>query len=97
MGRSQAENTWKIFDAIAEGNVKEALEILNRVLEQGDEPLKILGAFSMQLRRLAQAGRLAQQNVPLPAVLEQAGAPRIRRRLHQADATPGPRPHQPPV
>lgn len=75
VGRSQGENTWKIFDAIGAGNVKDALEILDRLLEQGEEPLRILGAFSMQLRRLAQAARLAQQGVSLATALEQAGVP----------------------
>jgi DNA polymerase-3 subunit delta len=33
----------------------------------------LLGAFSSQLRPLAQAYRLNQQGTPLPAALEQAG------------------------
>ena len=36
---------------------QEALTILDRLFDQGEEPLKVLGAFSMQLRRLAQAYR----------------------------------------
>jgi DNA polymerase III subunit delta len=75
VGQSQAENTWKIFDAIAAGRAGEALGILDRVFEQGDEPLRILGAFSMQLRRLAQAARLARQGRSLRAALEQVGVP----------------------
>jgi DNA polymerase-3 subunit delta len=75
VGNSRAENTWKIFDAIAAGRSGEALAILERLFDQGEEPLRILGAFSMQLRRLAQAGRLAQQGTPLRAALEQVGVP----------------------
>ena len=37
--------------------------------------MRILGAFSMQLRRLAQAGRLAVQGKPLAAAVEEAGIP----------------------
>ncbi len=73
VGRSQAANTFKIFDAIGEGRPGQALEILDRLFEQGEDPMRILGAFSMQLRRLAQAARLTQQGVPVGAALQRAG------------------------
>ncbi len=73
VGRSRGENTWKIFDAIAEGKPGVALSIVDRLFDQGEEPLRLLGAFSMQLRRLAQAARLYQQGKPLGAALELAG------------------------
>src|SRR5262249_8706547 len=41
--------------------------------EQGDDPLQILGAFSWQLRRLAQVGRLNQQGRTLTQALEEMG------------------------
>jgi DNA polymerase-3 subunit delta len=75
VGHSRGENMWKIFDAIAAANPAEALTILDRLLDQGEEPLRILGAFSMQLRRLAQAHRMTQQGNPLLPALEQAGVP----------------------
>jgi DNA polymerase-3 subunit delta len=75
VGSSRAENTWKIFDAIAAGNGREALNILDHLLGQGEEPIRLLGAFSMQLRRLAQAYRLNQIGVPLPGALAEAGVP----------------------
>jgi DNA polymerase-3 subunit delta len=75
VGSSRAESTWKIFDAIAAGRPAEALSLLDRLLDQGEEPLRILGAFSMQLRRLAQAARLNQQGTPLAVALERAGVP----------------------
>jgi DNA polymerase-3 subunit delta len=75
VGSSRAEKTWKIFDAIAAGSQGEALTILDRLLDQGEEPIRLLGAFSMQLRRLAQAYRLNQQGAPLYAALEQSGVP----------------------
>jgi DNA polymerase-3 subunit delta len=75
VGRSRAETIWKILDAIGEGNASGALTILDRLLDQGEEPLRILGAFSMQLRRLAQATRLHQSGQPLARALEQAGVP----------------------
>ena len=44
-------------------------------LTVGEDPMRILGAFSLQLRRLAQAARLHRQGQPLPAALAQAGMP----------------------
>jgi DNA polymerase-3 subunit delta len=73
VGSSRTESTWKIFDAIGAGKLDEALALLDRLLDQGEDPLRILGAFSMQLRRLAQVGRLQQQGRSLAAALEQAG------------------------
>src|SRR5438874_10862885 len=57
VGRSRAAETFKMFDAIGNGRADDALALLDRLLDQGDEPLKILGAFSWQLTRLARVGR----------------------------------------
>jgi len=73
VGRSSSENVWKIFDALADGNRAKALRLLDQLLELGEEPFKILGAFSFQLRKLAQAGRLATQGVSMGAALARAG------------------------
>jgi DNA polymerase-3 subunit delta len=73
VGSSRAENTWKIFDAIGAGNVVEALGILDHLLDQGEEPIRLLGAFSTQLRRLAQAYRLTQEGASLSGALAEAG------------------------
>src|SRR5205807_5562196 len=75
VGSSRAENIWKIFDAIGSGQSGAALEILSRLFEQGEEPMRLLGAFSVQLRRLAQVGRLSQQGQPLSTAMDQAGVP----------------------
>jgi DNA polymerase-3 subunit delta len=75
VGSSRTENTWKIFDLIGAGKVGEALTLLDRLLDQGDDPMRLLGAFSMQLRRLAQAARLNSQGVALATALERAGVP----------------------
>jgi DNA polymerase-3 subunit delta len=80
VGNSRAENVWKIFDAIGAGQAKEALAILARLFDQGEEPIRILGAFSSQLRPLAQAARLAIQGMSLPAALQKAGIPEWKHR-----------------
>jgi DNA polymerase-3 subunit delta len=75
VGNSRDANTWKIFDAIGGGRSGEALAILARVIDQGDDPIRILGAFSMQLRRLAQAARLSRRGQSLGSALQQVGVP----------------------
>jgi DNA polymerase-3 subunit delta len=75
VGNSRAESIWKIFSAIGGGKPGEALAILENLFDQGEDPMRILGAFSMQMRRLAQAARLALQGTPLGAALDRAGIP----------------------
>jgi DNA polymerase-3 subunit delta len=79
VGSSRTENTFKIFDAMGSGNAKTALAILDRALTQGEDPIRILGAFSMQLRRLVQASRLHQQGLSLGQALDSAGVPPFAR------------------
>ncbi len=80
VGQNRMENTWKIFDLIGAGQTGDALTLLDRLLDQGEEPLRLLGAFSMQLRRLAQAARLHSQGESVADALEHAGVPPFGRR-----------------
>ena len=79
VGSSREQNTFKIFDAIGGGQPTEALTILDRLFDQGEEPLAVLGALSWQLRRLAKAGRLAQRGLSLGMAVERAGFPPYAR------------------
>jgi DNA polymerase-3 subunit delta len=80
VGRSRSAETFKIFDAIGTGNAGEALAMLARLFEQGEEPIAILGAFSWQLRRLAQIARLSRQGLSLAAAMERVGVPPFAQR-----------------
>jgi DNA polymerase-3 subunit delta len=73
VGSSRAEDTWKIFELIGSGRMGESLILLNRLFDQGEDPLRLLGAFSWHLRKLAQAARLAAQGTSLADALEQVG------------------------
>jgi DNA polymerase-3 subunit delta len=73
VGRSRAENTWHIFDLIGKGAAGEALTFLQRLFDQGEDPMRLLGAFSSALRKLAQASRLSAQGVPLAESMSRAG------------------------
>ena len=75
VGSSRAANLWKILDAIGAGESGEALRILDRLFDQGEAPVRILGGFGAQLRRLAQIARRQEQGQPLSAAMSEAGVP----------------------
>lgn len=75
VGNSRTESAWKIFDLIGQGQTALALRFLQRLLEQGEEPMRLLGAFSSQLRKLAQATRLSLQGGSMQTALAAAGIP----------------------
>jgi DNA polymerase-3 subunit delta len=79
VGRSRGAETFKIFEAIGDGRPADALAILGRLLDQGEEPLGLLGAFSWQLRRLARAAHHHRNGKPLPAAIDAAGFPPFAR------------------
>ena len=72
--------------------------MLDRLFDQGEEPMRLLGAFAMQLRKLAQATRRTAQGATLGTALQQAGVPPFAARsAENADAPPGPTPARSPV
>jgi len=75
VGRSQTASVFKVFDAIGAGQPSVALGILDELFGAGEDPFRLLGAFSMQLRRLAQVSRLVEQKVPFHEALDRAGVP----------------------
>jgi DNA polymerase-3 subunit delta len=76
VGRSREANVFKILDAIGEGKPAEALTILRNLLEEGNDPLGILGPMTYQLRKLAAVGKQIQRGMPLGAALDAAGVPK---------------------
>lgn len=75
VGHSHTQDVWKIFDAMAQGNVKASLALIDQLFDQGEEPMRLLGAFGAQLRKLAQAARHSAQGQTLGTALAQAGIP----------------------
>jgi DNA polymerase-3 subunit delta len=75
VGQQRAENTFKIFDAIGQGNAREALVIVGRLFDQGEDAFRLAGAFTWQLRRVAQTHRLMQSGLTAAAALAQVGVP----------------------
>jgi DNA polymerase-3 subunit delta len=80
VANNRTEKIWKVFDFINAGKTGEAVGFLGHLLDQGEEPLRLLAAFSTQVRQLARAGRLGCQGTPMPAALEHAGVPPFARR-----------------
>jgi DNA polymerase-3 subunit delta len=80
VGRNQGENIWKVFDAIGSARTAEALTILDRLFEQGEDAIRILGAFSMRLRHVVAVARLSATGLPFAAAVDQAGIPIFAQR-----------------
>jgi DNA polymerase-3 subunit delta len=84
VGNSSEANTFKVFDAIAAGDFQAAMQVIDRVLAQGDEPLRVLGAFTYQLRNLVHVVRLTQQGHRIREAFDTLGVPPYgRARLEQ--------------
>jgi DNA polymerase-3 subunit delta len=77
--RSSAEAfVFGIMDAIGNARPQEALKILARLFEEGDDPNKILGAITSQLRKLANIGRLLAQGQSEGSAMDAAGIPKFQ-------------------
>jgi DNA polymerase III subunit delta len=66
-----------IMDAIGNARPQEALKILARLFEEGDDPNKVLGAITFQLRKLANIGRLLAQGHSEGSAMDGAGIPKF--------------------
>ena len=74
VGGWRAKTTWEMLDAALDGNVREAMLQLDRLLAAGEQPVGLLGQISTSLRRFAAATRLVLQ------------AEATRRRVNLRDA-----------
>jgi DNA polymerase III subunit delta len=79
VGGWRTKTTWEMLDAAMDGNVREAMLQLDRLLASGEQPVGLLGQISASLRRFAAATRLVLQTetagrrINLREALEQAG------------------------
>jgi DNA polymerase-3 subunit delta len=79
VGRSRQADVFKILDDIAGGQPGEAFGLLTRLLDEGDDPLAILGPLTYQLRKLASIERFLSEGRPLPAAMDGAKIPKWDR------------------
>jgi DNA polymerase-3 subunit delta len=54
----KAATVWELADLLAGRRAKPALELLDRLLREGEEPLQILGAVAWMYRKLVEASEL---------------------------------------
>ena len=93
VGGWRTKTTWEMLDAALDGNVREAMLQLDRLLAAGEQPVGLLGQISASLRRFAAATRLVLQaeaagrRVNLRDVLERGGRSLVRAAKGRA-ATP---------
>lgn len=73
VGGWKAETTWKMTDAVRDGQAAAALVALGKLLHAGEAPQKILGGVNFVFRKYARATELSRDGVPLRAALQQAG------------------------
>lgn len=79
VGQSRLETAWVMLDFLAAGQLDRALETLHRLLRQGEDVHRLLGAISWQLRKLAQVARLRQIGVNLNEAMSRAALPPFKR------------------
>lgn len=73
VGGWRIETTWAMLDAVRDGHVGKAIELLDKLLMSGDAPQKVLGGVSFTFRKLADATELARQTRDLPGALRSSG------------------------
>ena len=70
IGRSQRHSAFNLADAIGGKKVDSALKILHRLIEDGEEPLKILGALQYHFRLLLRLKNLQNKQMNDLAIMK---------------------------
>jgi len=73
VGGWRAETTWKMTDAIRNGDAATALAALGKLLADGEAPLRLLGGLNFVYRKYANATELARRGKPLRNALKESG------------------------
>jgi DNA polymerase-3 subunit delta len=73
VGGWKTETTWKMLDAVRDGQIATALELLDKLLTAGEHSLKILGGVNYVFRPVAKATELSRQGKALPEALTLSG------------------------
>ncbi len=87
----RAKTAWAMIEAALEGNARDALVQLDRLLLAGEEPIALLAMMSGSLRRTAAASRIVElaeaerRRLTLPQALQEAGVPPKRFLLDKAE------------
>ena len=71
--RAREHTSWELWDAIIDRNRSRALKLMERLLEDGSEPLVILGALAGLYRRMLAAKELMLKRAPTEEVNKATG------------------------
>jgi DNA polymerase-3 subunit delta len=74
VGGWKMETTWKMLDAVRDGQLSTALEYLDKLLISGEPAVKLLGGIGWMFRPVAKATELSRQGQPLSEALVASGA-----------------------
>ena len=75
MGRGKAQPLYRLADALTARRGAEALERMEELLEEGEEPLRILGTLYRSLRQVLAAVGLREARMPRDEMLARLGLP----------------------
>ena len=81
LGRSREHSVFELTDALVAGRSEAALQVLNKLLDDGEEPVKILAMVSWVTRQLIIARDLSGRGCPQGELLQQLGGRWDQRRL----------------
>lgn len=73
VGGWKAETTWSMLDAVRDGHVDQAFQLLDKLLMAGEHPLRLLGSVQWTFRPLARATEASRQGQNLTEALTEAG------------------------
>lgn len=73
VGGWKTETTWKMLDAVRDGQMATALELLDKLVISGEHALKLVGGINYVFRPVAKATELSRQGTSLPEALTAGG------------------------
>ena len=74
VGETRLENIFSLTDALKNKNPHKALQILKNQLDNGEEPIKIMGAIAWQFRVIWEVKHYQKRNIPLGHIAKAMGA-----------------------
>ena len=86
VGRSREGDVFRILDLIGSNKPGEAVTVLEQLLDEGEDPLAILGPMTYQLRKLSAVARYNAEGLSLAAALDAAAVPKWQKARDAASA-----------
>lgn len=84
VGGWKAETTWSMLDAVVDGRLDEALELLDKLIMAGEHPVRLLGSITWTFRPIARATEACRQGQSLNEALVEAGVKPFKLNTTQA-------------